>query len=145
MIAMNGEPDKWTNLMYAFNTFLNFFWSDYFSGANWAQDPFLEADVQKAQQEFIKMVNRPEDEMSIGVLTYIQGIKPSPHWTRGRHPYPTPLMTYYENDDDKYGDHPQVIFGKIMDFLKVDSVQEVARQSFKEAGLPYMIINNTGD
>lgn len=146
MIAMNGEPDKWTNFMHAFNTFLNFFWADYFGGGFWTQDQWLENDIRDTTKKFIELVNKPEDEMSIGILTFIQGLKPAPHYRRGRGNYPgLVLMAYYDDETKEYGYHPRVTFGKIMELLKHDSIQEIVRQELKEAGLPYINIINNGN
>ena len=153
MIAMNGEPDKWTNFTHAFNTFLNYFWIDFFGGGFWAQDQFLMDDIRETQEKFIELVNSPEgeDRMTIGMLTFIEGIKPAPQWSmkKGDYIYPNP-MTYYSNkEDDKiygeHGYHPRQLFVKIMELLKHDSIQEIVRQELKSAGLPYMNIVNNGN
>ena len=121
MIAMNGQPDRWTDFMHAFNTFLNFYWIDYFGGGGfWTQDQWLMDDIRETQIKFIELVNSPEDEMSIGILTFIEGLKPAPHWSRkATYVYPNP-MTFYDKkyEDDKYGYHgyhPRHLFVKIME------------------------------
>lgn len=135
MVRMNGEPDKYTNLMHMFNTFLSYFWRDYFGGGFWAQDIFLQSDIREVHLRFIELANKPEDEMTIGMLKFIDEIKPTPLHYPSEYPKP---MTCYEGE---FAYSPRQIFLKMKELLKIDSVQDAARESFRKDGIPYTSIN----
>jgi hypothetical protein len=144
MIVMNGDPDKYTNFMNAYNTFLEYFWIDNIQGvAFWAKDTFLMGDIRKTTQAFIEQVNKSEDEISIGMLSFIEGLKPAPHYRRTKYSYVT-LMTYYDESCKDYGYPPIFIFHKIMQLLKLKSSQEAASKACMDAGLVYGMIDVFG-
>ncbi len=64
MVAMNGEPNRYTNFMHAYNTWLNYFWSSYFSGDWWAQDQFLCQDIRETTELLIGLFNSSEDNVN---------------------------------------------------------------------------------
>ncbi|MES2287656.1 MAG: hypothetical protein V4547_18315 [Bacteroidota bacterium] len=137
LISSNDEPDIYTNLMHAYNTWLNFFWSDFFGGAYWANDNFLNSDILEVNKLIINQMNGSTDDISIGLLSFIEKLKPvSRIYRRGHYVY-EPQMTYF---DRKAEYHPRQIFGKVMELLKHESIQEFAREELRKEGLPYMNI-----
>ncbi len=138
---MNGEPNKYTNFMHAYNTFLNCFWACHFSMDYWASDPFLMADIRDTNILLIELFNSSEDNMTIGMLSFIDGLKPMPtrKWSKN-YTYPT-QMTFYDDSCDEHGYGVQYIFHKTMELLKHQSIQQIAKEEMQKAGLPYMIVN----
>ena len=140
MIVMKGDPDKYTNLMHAYNTWLYCFWSDYFGGGFWAQDQFLKDDIVETNKLLLELLNS-ESDVTIGILSFVDGIKSIPNPPRRAEHYIYPnQMTYYDDKHDKYGYSPIQIFHKTMELLKHESIQETIQKSCRKAKLPYINI-----
>ena len=144
MIEMNGEPDRFTNFMHAYNTWLFYFNVSYGEGiADWAKDWLLWGDIDNTTRLLIQLFNGPEDNITPEMQAFIDGLRPCENfeWTRN-YVYPSP-MTFYDDSCEKYGYHAKRLFRKIMKLVGHYSMTEYAREEFKKAGLPYTIINVT--
>ncbi len=141
MICMKGEPNQFTNLMHAYNTWLYYFWSAFFGGGFWAQDDFLIADIRFVNKSLIELFNGPEDEINIGIMSFIDGIKPIQNVIRSSSYIYPHQMTFYDDSCEEFGYHPMQIFAKIMNLIKYESSQENAKKRMREAGIPYTTFN----
>lgn len=142
MIYRNGQEDKYTNLVHAFNTFLNLFSSEYVAGSYWAQDSFLRDDVYETQILFISLVNK-SGKMPNKISNFINDIKPSINVKRiATYTYPN-QMTYFGGEWKDDGMHPVSFFQELMKLLKHNSYQEYARKEFRKTGLPYVHITSS--
>ncbi len=134
-LNMNGEPDNYTDLMHTFNTFLDYFWRDYFGGGFWAQDSFLMDDIRETQRLFIEQTNKGDDEITIGMLNFISNIKKSPQLSR--YGYKN-AATYFGPGYEEHGVHPRSILDILMPIFKHGSIQEMVRKEIRESGFPYI-------
>lgn len=129
MIKGSGN-EKIEPLKECLNTFLGFFWRDYFGGVGfWAQSSFLMMDIQETAKLFVELANKGEGELTIGMLSYMENIKTCSYYKSYYH---NPMLHY----DDEYHRSPIHCFHDIMELLNHNSIQGEFRKVCRESGLP---------
>ncbi len=134
-IRMRGQPDRYTNLVHAWNTFMLVYWEEVNSGGFWVSTFGLDYDIRESNFALLRVINNQKDEIDADVFIFIQGLKPAPEWKKyGKHKYETP-MTYCH---DKYGDlHPKHLLDEFTRIFKIESCRAMFKQMVKERGLIY--------
>lgn len=124
------EKDK---IKECWNTFAIRFFNDLFSGAFYAQDGFLQEDINATIKLLLEQLNKPLENLTISWLGYINKIQENPHY---KHIYKN-AMSYFD-EAEGFQRLPQQSFKDIMKLLNYDSFQDFVREKLHKKGLAYV-------
>lgn len=136
-LLIRGESDKKIHsLILCWNTFMMYFWNDYFGGGWWTQTGFIEDDIKATSKLLLEQANMPDDSITIEMFSFIENLKPCPVFKKTYRN----STSYYHSDCDLFAT-PRECFHEIMRLLKYESIEEAYKKECREEGIPPIFIN----